>query len=171
MGLDRHISELVDILKMEIRSFNTINELLILEEKALISCDSAAIADLTGRLGDVLSSVACLEKSRFEVLDRIAGETGRRANDLNVTVMATLTSADIRKDLVESGKILSAIYEDIKRRKSANSLLIRQGIVMVENDIRLIMNTRAQIGDKAALYSSGQATLPCPGGVYFDGTM
>jgi flagellar biosynthesis/type III secretory pathway chaperone len=171
MGIDRQISELVDILKMEIRSFNSINELLILEEKALISCDSAAIADLTGRLGDVLSSVACLEKSRLEVLERIAAETGREARELNVSMMAKLASADIRKDLVESGKILSAIYEDIKRRKSANTLLIRQGIVMVENDIRLMLNTRAQIGDKSALYSSGQAPLPSPGGVYFDGTM
>ena len=81
MGLDRHISELVDILKMEIRSFNTINELLILEEKALISCDSPALADITGRQGDVLSSVACLEKSRLEVIEHIALETGREARE------------------------------------------------------------------------------------------
>lgn len=171
MGLDRHISELVDILKMEIRSFNTINELLILEEKALVSCDSATLADITGRQADVLSSVACLEKSRLEILDRIAWETGRETRDLNITGLTKLASAELRKELVDAGKILSSIYDDMKRRKASNTLLIRQGIVLVENDIRLLLNIRSHGEGKAALYSPGQPNPPRPGGAFFDGTM
>ena len=171
VGLDRHIAELIDILKMEIRSFNIINELLILEEKAHVSCDSAALADITGRQGDVLSSVACLEKSRMEILGRIAWDTGREIRDLDVTGLAKLAMAELRKELLESGKILSTIYADIKRRKAANSLLIRQGIIMVENDIRLLLNIRARGDGKAALYSPGQPPPSRLGGVYFDGTM
>lgn len=171
VGLDRHIAELVDILRIEIRSFNTINELLILEEKALVSCDSAAITNLIERQGDVLSSVACLEKSRQEVLDRIAWETGRDARDLNITGLSKLASPELKKDLLEASKIISTIYDDMKRRKASNTLLIRQSIIIVESDIRLLLNLRARGDGKATLYSQGQ-TLPArSGGVYIDGTI
>ena len=49
MGLEKSISEITDILKREIRSFNTILELLTLEEKSLVECDANALADILER--------------------------------------------------------------------------------------------------------------------------
>jgi len=40
VDLKKNISELIDILRREIRSFNIVVELLILEEKGLIECDN-----------------------------------------------------------------------------------------------------------------------------------
>lgn len=169
MGLDRHLAELVDILKMEIRSFNSVMELLILEEKCLVSCDTPGLADVTERQGDVLSSVACLEKSRLDVLQKIKRETGR--NGLTIDDLAKLAAGDIRKELVEAGKILAYIYEDMKRKKVSNNLLIRQGIMMVENDIRLIMNVCGGKDGKLDIYSPGPEKTTRRGGMYIDGTV
>ena len=41
MGVERYVTELTDVLKMEVRSFNAVIELLILEEKSLVAFDTA----------------------------------------------------------------------------------------------------------------------------------
>lgn len=169
MGLDRHISTLLDILKMEIRSFNAIMELLILEERSLVACDSPGLAEVVERQSDLLTSIACLEKSRLEVLERIAGEIGRDVGELTISRLARLAGEPWRKELHETAEILSHVYDDMRRKKTSNTLLIRQGIVMVENDIRVILKACGRGGGKRPVYTASAGRDDISGSVYLDG--
>jgi hypothetical protein len=169
MGLDRYITELLDILKREIRSFNAVIELLILEEKCLVMCDTAGLSEVVGKQSDVLSSIACLEKSRMDILERIAAETGRDAAQLTVTEVSRLSGNAYRKEFTETAEILGHIHEDMKRKKVSNTLLVRQGIMMVENDIRMILNACGRGDRKKGGYTSAAGRQGNSGSVYLDG--
>jgi len=140
VALETLIHEMADILKREIRSFNIVQELLILEEKSLVECNIADLKEVVERQEDVFSSIACLEKSRIVLLEKIAKETGDDPDSLTVSVLADKVDGSTRKDLVEAGHILGKLHEDIQRRKSTNTMLINQSIMLVESDIRIILN-------------------------------
>ncbi len=171
MGVERHIAELLDVLKMEVRSFTTVIELLILEEKSLVACDTASLADVIDRQGDVLSSIACLEKSRLDILGRIAVELGKRRDEMDLSEIAGLVGDPFRKDLIETGTVLASIYEDMKRKKVSNTLLIRQGIMLVENDIRILMKALGRDMGRSAVYSHKASAHAPEGAIRVDGRM
>jgi len=171
VGLEKYITELVDILKREIRSYNAVIELLILEEKNLVACDTASLAEVVERQGDLFSSIACLEKSRTDTLAKIAGILGHDSRTLTVTRLSEMVGDPLRKELLEAGLVLSSVYENTRRKKSTNSLLIRQGIILVENDIRMILSAAGKNRHKSAVYSPGAGQERLSGSFYLDGKM
>ena len=118
MALEKYFQEITDILKREIRSFNTILELLILEEKSLVECDSQALAEVLERQEDVFSSIACLEKSRADILVKISEETGEDPDTYTVSRLAESMDDPLKKELLDAGHILVGLNEDIQRKKS-----------------------------------------------------
>ena len=50
-----------------------------------------------------------------------------------------LVDDPLKKELVESGHVLSRINKDIKQKKTTNTMLIKQGIMAVEGNIRFIL--------------------------------
>ena len=169
MGLERSIADLLEVLKMEVRSFTAITELLILEEKCLITCDNKALADVIERQGDVLTSISCLDKSRGDLLVRIAMELGAAGTEPTLTELASKVCDPLKKELLETGAVLGAVYEDMKRKKVSNTLLIRQGIMMVENDIRILLSAIGRGMDTPAGYTSGGGSTGLTGGIRIDG--
>ncbi|MFC1528394.1 flagellar export chaperone FlgN [Candidatus Latescibacterota bacterium] len=153
MVLKKNISEITDILKREIRSFNTILELLTLEEKSLVECDTNALADILERQEDVLSSIACLERSRMDVLKKIAEQTGQDPDTLTVSVLAESVEGAIKKEFIESGHILAHLNEDIQRKRATNTMLINQAIMLVDSDIRVILNAANRLENREAVYT------------------
>jgi len=140
VALEQHIRELSGILKREIQSFRSVHELLVLEEKSLIDSDSSALAEVLEKMEDVFSSIACLEKSRTEVLAKIADETNTDARDFTIASIAEMADKPLGKELVEAGHILSQLNKDIQRKKLSNTMLINQSILLVESDIRILIN-------------------------------
>ena len=171
MELDSSIQELLDILKREIQSFNTISELLILEEKSLVEFDTKELAEILERQEDVFSSIACLEKSRAKALVRIGEMMGKEPETLNLKKLAKLTEGPLKKKLIETGHILDAIYDDIKKKKSSNAMLIKQGIMIVESDIRVIMKTLCNPDNSTTGYLANAKPDQPTGGVRIDGRM
>jgi hypothetical protein len=171
VGLDKYITELVDILKREIRSYNAVIELLILEEKNLVACDMVSLAEVVERQQDLFTSIACLDKSRTGLLVKIADILGRDPQTLTLTRLSALVGEPLRKELMESVIVLSSIYESTRRKKSSNSMLIRQGIMLVENDIRTILNAAGKSRHKSVVYSPNFGRELFSGSVYVDGKM
>ncbi len=155
MTLEKYIMEVADILKRKIRSFNTILELLILEEKCLIECDTGGLTTVLERQEDVFSSIACLDKSRMDILVKIAEYLDcENFESLTVSKLAEQVEEPIKRKLLESAHILSSIHEDIQRKKFSNNLLIKQAIMLVESDIRLILNAVYKMKNSEAVYTS-----------------
>ncbi|MCE5249631.1 flagellar protein FlgN [bacterium] len=171
MELNACIEELLDILKREIQSFNTVSELLILEEKSLIEFNTATLAENLEHQEDVFSSIACLEKSRINVLNRISSILGEETDLSTLETLFPLVDATYRKKLQETGHVLNTIYENIKKKKIANSILIKQGIILVESDIRVMLNVLGKTAQKKHGYSSKAELQHNSGGVCIDGTM
>ena len=158
MVLEKYVAELSDILKREIRSFTTILELLILEEKSLIECDSKELATILERQEDIFSSIACLEKSRMNIVVKIANLFGEDPETITISRLATLTDTPLIKELVENGHILARLNVDIQRKKISNTMLINQSIMLIESDIRMILSAVSQDGHKDGVYNSQAAS-------------
>ncbi|MBN1290301.1 MAG: flagellar export chaperone FlgN [Candidatus Latescibacteria bacterium] len=171
MDVSEHIQELIHILKREIQSFNAISELLILEEKSLIEFDTKSLTDLIGRQEDVFSSIACLEKSRQDVLVRIGEITGEDPKTMTVSQLSTMVDDPVRKKLIEAGHVLDSVYKDMKLKKSSNAMLIKQGVVLIENDIRTILKALGKTHSDASGYTSASRHNNESGGICIDGRM
>ena len=171
MKEDCYVNELMDILKREIQSFNTVSELLILEEKSLIDFNTRELAENLEKQEDVFSSIACLEKSRMQVLVKIGELSGEEPESLTIKKLASMVGNPLKKELLETGHVLNTIHADIKKKKATNTMLIRQGILLVESDIRTILNALGAIGEKKTGYTKRAKQNPLSGGVYIDGKM
>lgn len=134
-----YITELTDILRHEIKSFNIIVELLILEEKSLLECDNKLLMHVLERQGDVFSSIACLEKSRMEIVEKIGNIIGKDPDKITISFLEKLVDGDDKKELQETAHILSKINDDIKQKKITNNMLIKQGMLLVESNIRFLL--------------------------------
>ena len=124
---------------MKYVSFNTIIELMILEEKGLIESDNQLIVKVLEKQEDVFSSIACLEKSRMNLIEKIAENVGAAANTLTISKIAAYAEETYKSDLLETAHVLSKINKDINKRRNSNSMLIRQGMAMIESNIRFLL--------------------------------
>jgi len=171
MELDGCIRELLDIMKREVQSFNSISELLILEKKTLIEFNTRELAEILERQEDVFSSIACLEKSRITLLVKIGNMTGDNPESLSVSRLATMVENPLRKKIIEVGHILDTIHDDIRNKKASNSMLIKQGIMMVESDIRVILGAIGYPAAPNVGYGSNAQQNGLSGSVCIDGRM
>ena len=171
MDVSEHVLELIQILKREIQSFNAIIELLILEEKSLIKFDTKSLTELIGRQEDVFSSIACLEKSRQDILVRISQITGEDPQKMTVSKLSDMIDDPVKKKLVEAGHILDAVYKDMKLKKTSNAMLIRQGMVLIENDIRAIHKALGKKYTDNVVYTSASRRENKLGSIRVDGRM
>lgn len=169
--LEKYIVELIDILKREIRSFNAIVELLILEQKGLVECNNELLLEVLGRQEDVLSSIACLEKSRLEIVQKIAEHLGEDPVTLNVTKLSEIVGEDLKKELDETAHVLSTINEDIRHKRITNSILINQGIMLVESQIRFILKAIGKEDIVKEIYSQDADSGQVSGSISIDGRM
>ncbi len=171
LDLKKYISELIDILRREIRSFNTVVELLILEEKGLIECDNNLLIHVLEREEDVFSSIACLEKSRIDVVKKIAEQIGVDSEILTISELSKIVEDPIKKELVESAHVLLQINEDLKKKKATNNMLIKQGAMIIKGNIRYILKTFGKEGVLEGTYSSNADAPKISGGIHIDGRL
>ena len=171
MALQQHIEEITDILKREVRSFNAILELLIREEKCLIECDTEALSEVLEKQEDVFNSIACLERSRTDVLSKIAEETGDDPGLITISGLSEKIDGPVRRELIETGHVLMRLNEEIQRKKSTNTMLINQSIMLVESDLRLIVGAINRAQDNEAGYDSKADSNRTPHGVRLDQRM
>lgn len=167
MSLEKNITDITGILEREIRSFEKILELLILEEKCLVECDVVALADILARQEDIFSSIACLEKSRNELLDKAAEKLGVSSEDVNVSMLKEHVDGTTKQALTEAGHVLSSLNEQIQRKKATNTMLINQSIMFVESDIRTILNAINQ-NEPDTAYTAQAETAMASQGVCID---
>ena len=167
----QYIPELLDILRREIRSFNIIVELLILEEKGLIECDNNLLINVLEREEDVFSSIACLEKSRIDIIIKIAEQIGEDPNRLTISKLTEIVDNQYKKELIETAHVLLQINEDLKQKKATNNLLIKQGAMIIDSNIRYILKTFGKEGVLKDTYSSNADTPGISGSLHIDGRL
>lgn len=167
----KYISELIDVLRHEIRSFNILVELLILEEKGLVECDNDLLIKVLEKQEDVFSSIACLEKSRADIIARIAESICIEPEMLTISEIAEYADVQQKEKLVETAHILAQIHGDINNKKTTNSLLIKQGIMLVESNIRLILKAVGKEDMLKEIYSSNAETQQISGSMHIDGRL
>ena len=171
LNMEHNFFELIDILKREIRSFNAIVELLILEQKGLIESNNDLLLEVLGKQEDVLSSIACLEKSRMEIVKKIADHIGENPDTLTISKLSEIAGDDFKKELLETAHVLFTINEDIRQKKISNSILINQGIMIVESQIRFILKAIGKEDLIKEIYSSDADNGQMCGSIRVDSRM
>ena len=168
MAFEKHIEELVDILKREVRSFTAVQELLILEQKCLVDCDTQGLAGVLEKMEDIFTSISCLEKSRMDIIVKISNESGDSDGEWTVTRIADYTEGSLKRELLDTGHILTELNSDIQRRKATNTMLINQSIMLVESDIRTILNALNLQGSQDQRYQRKSGKGGMANGVCID---
>ena len=171
MELENLVIELKDLLRREIQSFNMIVELLILEEKGLVECDNNLLVHVLEREEDVFSSIACLEKSRTEIISKIGLLTGEDPDMLTISKIAERVDEPLKEELLETAHVLSQINEDLKQRKITNNVLIKQGAMIVESNIRYILKELGNEVHGDDTYTSKADAARLSGSVHVDGRL
>ena len=171
MNLDDNISKLTNLLRREINSFNTIVELLILEEKGLVECDNNLLIKVLERQEDVFNSIACVEKSRQDIITSIAEEIGEDPDALSISKIAEIVDDPLKKELVEAAHVLTQIIEDMQKKKVTNTMLIKQGAMIVESNIRFILKAYGKDDMLCNTYSSGADAGQISGSIRVDNRM
>jgi len=171
VNLNAAVSELTSILEREIRSFTTLFELLMIEEKGLVECDSALILDVLGRQEDVLSSIACLEKSRQEVVSRIGIALDLDTEALTISQIAEYIEPPEKRKLNETVHVLREIEENLQHKKITNTLLIRQGALLVENSLRYLVKKYGKGNLDSGTYHADARSGAVTGSIGVDGRM
>ena len=101
-------------------------------------------------------------------MEKIAGETGVEADAVTVSFLAGKVEGALARELLDAGHILKELDAEIRRRKSSNSMLINQSILILESDIRLILNAVNGARSKKSGYSSKAKTGGEDGSVCID---
>lgn len=171
MKLQKPVTELIAILRREVQSFNTVVELLILEEKGLIECNNQLLVQVIDRQEDVFSSIACLEKSRMDCIRKIAELVDRDPDTLTITGIAAFSGEPEHRELLETAHVLNEINRDIQRKKKTNAMLIRQGILLVEQNIRIILKAFGRPEAVSDRYTRTAAVEGLRGGIHIDGKL
>jgi hypothetical protein len=163
--------ELLSILRREIQSFNMIVELLILEEKGLVECNNDLLGDVIQRQEDVLSSIACLEKSRIECVFKIASALDMDADSLSLSKIVEISDDSLKKELLETAHILTRINKDIQHKKKSKALLIKQGAMIVDYNIRFLMKAMGKKDQIVDTYTETASVGGVSGGMRVDGKL
>jgi len=168
---EQHVKELISILQRELKTFTALSELLIIEEKGLVECDNNLLLDVLGRQEDVLSSIACLEKSRMEVVSRISKSFGLESETMTVSQIADRIEQPGKRELREVAHVLRETQENLRQKKATNTLLIRQGATMVENNLRYLVRRFGKGNTDSGTYSAQAQTHSVTGRIGVDGRM
>lgn len=171
MNIEPAVNELIAIMNMEIRSFSTLHELLMLEEKGLVECDRVLLIDAVGKQQDVLSSIACLEKSREDVVSRIGAALGVEAGTLTVSRLSELVPDTRKRELRDTAHVLAEIEKTLRRKNVTNTLLLRQGTMMVEGNLRYLMRKYGKKTLDSGTYNARARSGGLSGSIGVDGRM
>ena len=171
MELDKLVVELKDLLRREIQSFNMIVELLILEEKGLIESDNNLLVHVLEREEDVFSSIACLEKSRTGIINKIALLIDEDSDTLTISQISEHVNDPLKRELLETAHVLSQINEDLKQKKITNNILIKQGAMIVEGNIRYILRDFGNELGCDDTYNSNADAPQLSGSIHVDGRL
>ncbi|MFC1551469.1 flagellar export chaperone FlgN [Candidatus Latescibacterota bacterium] len=171
MEIENLVVELKDLLRREIQSFNMIVELLILEEKGLIECDNNLLVHVLEREEDVFSSIACLEKSRTAIINKIALLIDEDSEMLTISKISEHVDEPLKRELLETAHVLSQLNEDLKQKKVTNNILIKQGAMIVENNIRYILKDYGKELTGDDIYTSSADAPQLSGSIHVDGRL
>ena len=113
-----------------------------------------------------------MEKSRSEIINKIALVIGEDSNSLTISKISGYVDETLKKELLETAHVLAQINEDLRHRKVSNNILIKQGAMIVEGNIRFILK---EYGSKFTgtnnIYTSKADAPQLSGSVHVDGRL
>ena len=107
----------------------------------------------------------------MEVTTKIAERIGIEPDDITISKISEHVENPQKEELVEIAHVLTQIHEDINHKKITNTMLIKQGAMLVENNIRFILKALGKENMLEDTYSSNADAPKFSGSVHIDGRM
>jgi len=144
------VDNLIKVLEYENRLYTQILEEAEKKTDVIVKGDISSLQETTLREQKIINELEKLNSAREQIVAQIARKTGKKPEELTVSVLAELFPEDMAKKLKSTGDSLKATIEKLKYRNDINQKLLNNAIEYVNFSLNLIM----QPGPQTTQYGS-----------------
>ena len=136
--MEREISELIDILKLEYRVYQTYFELLNQQQEHLIRNDLQAIKSSVEKMNVTTQQAVQLEKGRCAAIAKLSRKIEMKPEDITVSRILEKIEGARFSELENLRNRILDIHAKVIDQKDRNALLIGQSMQMVRETVNSI---------------------------------
>jgi flagellar biosynthesis/type III secretory pathway chaperone len=159
------INELISLLEIQTKGYD---ELLVLSKekrRVVIENDVDMLSKITQAENSIIGQTQKAEAKRLEVMNDMATVLGQNPDDLTIKRLAELIEGQAEhNNLVEAGKRLRAVLDELKEENDRNSVLIQSSLDYIDFTVNLVR----QASSLSDPYADQKKTVPGTDSGFFD---
>ena len=153
--MEQKILQLIKLIGDEVVIFRSFLDYLNQQQEALVANDIEALERVTAQQEELARKTTEIEQQRRELVAGISGDLDRNQEDLNLTELTKLVSAQQSEELHTLQETLLNLHEQISEQKSQNDFLIRKSM-------EYLNTTMVQLGLTESTSSQSYSAEPTP---------
>jgi ferritin len=153
--LEQNVLQLIKLIGEEVVIFSTFLEYLNQQQEALVANDLEGLERVTAQQEELAQRTNEIEQQRKQLVARISNDLHRNEDDLNLTELTKLVSAQQSEELHTLQETLLNLHSQISEQKSQNDFLIRKSM-------EYINGTMVALGLSNAAQSQNYTADPAP---------
>ena len=151
IAIEETINNLIDIIEKEIKYNFQLLELLIQEQKILISSDVTAVEKNVEEQDYLIGNIKRLEEIRIENVNKISEIYGKSDKDLKFSEIIELVNEEYADKLSVIMEKLKSVVENITKININNKYLIESGLEFLEENVKVFYGAN----EKELFYKKG----------------
>lgn len=153
--MEQNVLQLIKLIGEEVVIFSTFLEYLNQQQEALVANDLEGLERVTAQQEELAQRTNEIEQQRKQLVARISNDLHRNEDDLNLTELTKLVSAQQSEELHTLQETLLNLHSQISEQKSQNDFLIRKSM-------EYINGTMVALGLSNAAQSQNYTADPAP---------
>ncbi len=153
--MEQNVLQLIKLIGEEVVIFRTFLEYLNQQQEALVANDLEGLERVTAQQEELAQRTNEIEQQRKQLVARISNDLHRNEDDLNLTELTKLVSAQQSEELHTLQETLLNLHSQISEQKSQNDFLIRKSM-------EYINGTMVALGLSNAAQSQNYTADPAP---------
>ena len=159
MPLDALIFELIEVIQLEVATFQRLLETLEREQQALIHHEVETLKAVVEVQERLMEEAAALEKARDRIVDRLSASLQEDRASLTLKRLVERVQGPHSERLREMRETLIALQEKIQKANRHNALLIKQSMKYVDKSMQILTGGSSCGG---VYVQSGKVENPSP---------
>ena len=159
MPLDALIFELIEVIQLEVATFQRLLETLEREQQALIHHEVETLKAVVEVQHRLMEEAAALEKARDRIVDRLSASLQEDRASLTLKRLVERVQGPHSERLREMRETLIALQEKIQKANRHNALLIKQSMKYVDKSMQILTGGSSCGG---VYVQSGKVENPSP---------
>ena len=136
--VDSTMLQLVEIVQKEVDTFQALLDLMVNEQKALVTQDITEIEKVVAGQRELAVNAAAFERARIQLVTELSQDLGVTASDLTLKRLIDRIQGPHSQRLGEMRETLIAMHEKIQTANRQNALLIKQSMKYIDKSRQIL---------------------------------